>query len=142
MKKELQNILFEKYPTLFMDKDAPATETCMCWGITCGDGWYNILDDLCNRIMVYFTFHPQSVPHFSQVKEKFGTLHVYVESYKDEVDYEIIEKMISDAKNESSHVCEHCGSRENVTHTKKGRIKILCKVCMKEEEGGILDGTL
>ena len=47
MKKELQNMLFEKYPKLFKQKDLDKTQTAMCWGISCGDGWYNILDTLC-----------------------------------------------------------------------------------------------
>jgi hypothetical protein len=26
------------------------TETCMCWGFACGDGWFNILDQLMGNI--------------------------------------------------------------------------------------------
>lgn len=50
MKAELQNKLFEKYPKIFAQKDLPATQTAMCWGITCGDGWYDIIDTLCETI--------------------------------------------------------------------------------------------
>lgn len=28
----------------------PMTETCMCWGFECGDGWYNILNQLMANI--------------------------------------------------------------------------------------------
>jgi hypothetical protein len=50
MKQELQNKLYEKYPALFYEKDLDMTLTAMCWGICCGDGWYNILDTLCSLI--------------------------------------------------------------------------------------------
>lgn len=48
MNQELQNKLFEKYPKIFGQKDLPMTQTAMCWGISCGDGWYNIIDTLCS----------------------------------------------------------------------------------------------
>jgi len=47
MKKELQKKLYEQYPAIFRQKDLDKTQTAMCWGISCGDGWYNILDTLC-----------------------------------------------------------------------------------------------
>lgn len=47
MKPELQKDLYRKYPKIFRQKDLPKTETCMCWGIDTGDGWYQILDNLC-----------------------------------------------------------------------------------------------
>jgi len=50
MKQELQNKLFEKYPLIFQDKDKSMQETCMCWGIDCGDGWYWLLDKLCSNL--------------------------------------------------------------------------------------------
>jgi len=50
MKQELQNKLFEKYPKIFGQKDLPMTQTAMCWGISCGDGWYNIIDTLCGHL--------------------------------------------------------------------------------------------
>lgn len=50
MKKELQDQLYETYPKLFAQKDLPMTQTCMCWGIDTGDGWYNILNNACSLI--------------------------------------------------------------------------------------------
>jgi hypothetical protein len=47
MNKKLQDKLFKKYPKIFQDKDKPATQTCMCWGIDTGDGWFDLLDTLC-----------------------------------------------------------------------------------------------
>lgn len=50
MNKELQDKLFNKYPKIFRQKDLSMKETAMCWGISCGDGWYNILDILCGNL--------------------------------------------------------------------------------------------
>jgi hypothetical protein len=50
MRDELQKKLFEKYPDIFWQKDYPPSETLMCFGIECGDGWYHILNGLCQAI--------------------------------------------------------------------------------------------
>ena len=50
MNKELQNKLFEKHPKIFAQKDMDKTVTLMCWGVSCGDGWFNIIDTLCLEI--------------------------------------------------------------------------------------------
>ena len=50
MNKELQDKLYKKYPKIFGQKDLPMTQTAMCWGISCGDGWYNIIDTLCEQL--------------------------------------------------------------------------------------------
>jgi hypothetical protein len=50
MREELDKALCERYPKIFADRNAPMTETCMCWGICTGDGWYSILDRLCGAI--------------------------------------------------------------------------------------------
>ena len=50
MNTELDQKLCSKYPKMFRDRHAPMTETAMCWGFECGDGWYNIIDQLCGNI--------------------------------------------------------------------------------------------
>ena len=50
MRKELDELLCEKYPKIFRDRSAPMNQTCMCWGFNCGDGWFNIIDQLCANI--------------------------------------------------------------------------------------------
>lgn len=50
MRQELDEQLCKTYPKLFRDRYAPMTETCMCWGFECGDGWFNIINALCSNI--------------------------------------------------------------------------------------------
>ena len=106
MKTELQQKIFDKYPKIFGDRTKPMTETCMCWGLEVGDGWYDLIDVLCEALTntyttsvqldeedgkrleiepyidrdgkasYYFKVEPPQV-RASQVKEKFGTLRFY-----------------------------------------------------------------
>lgn len=50
MRQELDKLLCEKYPKLMVNRHKPMIETCMCWGFECGDGWFNILDQLMGNI--------------------------------------------------------------------------------------------
>lgn len=50
MKKEHDDYLCQKYPKIFADRYKPMIETCMCWGFEHGNGWFNIIDQLCANI--------------------------------------------------------------------------------------------
>lgn len=111
MKPELQQKLFDKYPKIFGDRTKPMTETCMCWGLDVGDGWYDIIDTLCEALTYtystsveideedgkrlgiepykmggednyFFQVEPPQVIA-TQVKEKYATLRFY---YREEYD--------------------------------------------------------
>jgi hypothetical protein len=50
MRDELDKKLCEKYPLIFRDRNGNMRETCMVWGFSHGDGWYDIIDSMCSRI--------------------------------------------------------------------------------------------
>lgn len=125
MRDELELQLFAKYPKIFKQKDLPMTQTCMCWGLECGDGWFDIIDTLCSKIQAYVDTTGTPQVEATQVKEKYGTLRFYTNIYDDE-----IEKYIEEATNQTLHVCERCGSREGVKAT-QGWISYLCIACSK-----------
>jgi hypothetical protein len=50
MKQELDDLLCKKYPKIFAQRNWDMSQTCMCWGFDCGDGWFNIIDQLCGLI--------------------------------------------------------------------------------------------
>jgi len=146
MKIELQQKLYEKYPKIFAQKDLSITQTCMCWGVECGDGWYWLIDRLCSSIQNYCDnrneevrirnedrkdgarLHPTEEEmrvEASQVKEKFGRLRFYINSSDD-----MVYGMIHLAEDMSYNICEECGSTEDVKQT-KGWITTLCSKCMK-----------
>jgi hypothetical protein len=76
MKKELQEKIFQKYPTIFQDRSKPMSQTCMCWGLSCGDGWFHIIEDLCKHLEKLETKYDITIIA-EQVKEKYGTLRFY-----------------------------------------------------------------
>ena len=72
----------------------------------CGDGWYNLLDDLCYKLQSYVDdFDKIEQPVAGQVKEKFGGLRFYLDCGGDDYVYSLID----DAENKSSSICEDCG---------------------------------
>lgn len=120
-KKNTQKLL-TKYPQLYRQHSLPMTKTCMCWGFSCGDGWYKILNKMSKELSNYAKKKEISIEAV-QVKEKFGLLCVYINNNDD-----ITEKIIEEAENESAKTCEKCGSTEGVSQT-KGWISTLCKAC-------------
>lgn len=79
--------------------------TAMCWGFAVGNGWYSLIDVLCEELQ-RDTDHqgaPQVVA--TQVKEKYGGLRFYVEGATDRQSamIEVVEAL-------SYRTCEECGS--------------------------------
>ena len=68
MREELDLKLCEKYPLLFKDRNAPMTQTCMCWGFCCGDGWYDLIDTLCALL---YSDYNQAKDRYESIKEYF-----------------------------------------------------------------------
>jgi hypothetical protein len=111
MKQELDELLCSRYPKIFADRHKDMTQTAMCWGFDCGDGWFDVIDELCNKIQkhidwnnTYKEYIPQVV--VSQVKEKFGTLRFYYSGGD-----EYISGLVDMAAWVSSITCEQCGER-------------------------------
>jgi len=82
---ELDKKLVEKYPDIFRDRRGNPRETLMCWGFECGDGWYNIIDTLCNNIQMHVNIKQCAPVVATQVKEKFGTLRFYYDGGDDRI---------------------------------------------------------
>ena len=117
MKQELDELLCTKYPKMMVNRNSPMQETCMCWGFDCGDGWFNILDQLMGNIQNHIDWNNKNfekgyaqykqVPQVTldQVKEKFGTLRFYYTGGDD-----VIDGMVRMAESMSGVTCEECGS--------------------------------
>lgn len=110
MRKELDEALCAKYPEIFRDRYGNMRETAMCWGFSCGDGWYNILDAACANIKNHENnltrnkkeFHPVIA---TQIKEKYGTLRFYYNGGD-----EYIDGVVAMAESMSARTCETCGA--------------------------------
>jgi len=128
MRTELEAKLFEKYPDLFMEKDLPMDQTCMCWGIEVGDGWYDILDRLCEKIEGVFQEEPNLRGTFRavQVKEKYGGLRFYTNYHHDK-----ISEFIREAEIEADKTCEVCGAPGKPNDM--GWISVMCDICREKK---------
>lgn len=123
MNYSLQQKLFKKYPNIFRQKDLPPGESCMCWGIDTGDGWYWLIDNLCRQLQRDTGKNNYQIVA-TQVKEKFGMLRFYVEGAT-EKQYGAIDL----AGLMSASICELCGATGGDVSQTKGYIQTLCGRC-------------
>ena len=132
MNEKLDELLCQRYPKMMVNREKSMMETCMCWGFECGDGWFNILDQLMGNIQHHIDWKNKNgeVVHqvtLNQVKEKFGTLRFY---YTGGDDY--IDGMVTLAESMSGVTCEECGLPG--TQTQGGWIKTACAAHRGESE--------
>lgn len=116
MTADRQQKLFAEFPGLFALRHQPATVSCMAWGIECGDGWFDLLREVCLTVQSAEDFR------FTQVKEKYGGLRLY---HQGGGDFE--EGVIAMAERASYMTCERCGNRGRPND--KGWIATLCTSC-------------
>jgi len=120
MKQELEDKLFDKYPNLYGDRHLPMAQSAMCWGIACGDGWYDILDRLSAKL------EPMGIKAM-QVKEKFGGLRFYIYGDSKRDNIEEAYEYVQEAERESTKTCERCGEPGQLYGG--GWLITLCKTC-------------
>lgn len=101
MDKELELKLVKKYPIVFTEYGGDMRKTCMAWGLTCGNGWYKLIDELCQIL------EPAGVVA-AQVKEKFGGLRFYINAC-DKDKHDEVQAAIRRAESLSFKTCENCG---------------------------------
>jgi len=77
MKPELDKKLCEKYPKIFAQRNLPMTETAMCWGLDCGDGWYWLIDNLCHSIQGYVDSRNDGVRIRKKARAKITSWHKF-----------------------------------------------------------------
>ena len=124
MNEKLDELLCQRYPKMMVNREKSMMETCMCWGFECGDGWFNILDQLMGNIQHHIDWKNKKEEVVAQVtldqiKEKFGTLRFYYSGGDD-----IIDGMVRMAESMSGVTCEDCGSPG--TQNQNGWIKTAC----------------
>lgn len=103
MNEGLTNSLCQRYPRIFALRPN-STDVANLWGIMCGDGWFGVLDALCESLQ--FATDRNGAPQVVavQVKEKFGTLSFYCHDASDAQ-----RGMIAMAAGMSARLCEQCG---------------------------------
>lgn len=166
---EHEKYLANKFPLFFTDMHGNSRQTCMAWGLSIGQGWLHIIEELAEKIepilrkieqkqlndLDSYCYqcgqmlkeHPVDkkfkskfdnnlthieceqfipvIPKASQIKEKFGTLHIYLSCYTDKID-----KLVKKAEEKSSKTCERCGDPGKLRG--KSWYVTMCKKCYDE----------
>ena len=108
MTPDLDKVLCDRYPKIFAQRHASPRETLMCWGFSCDDGWFTLIDRLCDFLQFHLDHNNRDgkIPQIVavQVKEKFGTLRFY---YQGGNDY--MRGAVAFAESMSSRICEITG---------------------------------
>lgn len=153
MDTELEDKLFHKYRAIFGQKDKPPTETAMCWGLECGNGWYNIIDTLCDLIQHSLDQSKKDVKRYQELLQD-ESLSIYsreaytaglrraqdfpeviqatqvkekfgtLRFYTDDW-HPVIDAYISFAESMSAITCEVCGNPGTINDG--GWLKVRCK---------------
>lgn len=134
MREELEQKLLDRFPFYEARSMRTGDKLKVPTGAECGDGWYNTLYELCEDIEKELKKYKGFDFYFSQIKEKYGTLSVYVSPIpSDSKIYDCINK----AEESSSNICEYCGSVENVKLNTSGWWRTICKECNSKTGGTI-----
>lgn len=130
--QELEKKLYEKAPIFFRNRTLPATQTCMCWGIECGDGWYGPLEKFVTKVenvnRLLMPYNRCIVA--DQIKSKWADICVYwhmalydehAETALPELDEEkqsivstlesLVDIAVENLGEECERTCELCGRR-------------------------------
>jgi len=101
MKQELDKLLCEKYPKMMVNRNKNMQETCMCWGFECGDGWFNILDQLMGSIQHHIDWKDKQRKWAIEYNEmaaqaKAGNFELFEETTKAQPNDEYKEKRLAE----------------------------------------------
>lgn len=124
--------LFKDFPRLFQGKDHGMQRNLMCFGFECGDGWFDLIYQLCADLEAeYQKLDPKDLDENDyiafQVKEKFGGLRFYLSSETD-----AMYKLTDAAEDKSFTICEDCGNPGKPRGG--GWIRTLCDAHHEEQE--------
>lgn len=130
MTPKKQDKLYSEYPKLFCQKDLKPNQTLMTNGIAVGDGWYDIIAELCQELEDYSTsrladlsFKP---PEFFQIKNSFGELAIRLTEHD-----EYANKLVEKAQSHARVTCEVCGNFGS-ERPFRGWHKVACLPCFNK----------
>jgi hypothetical protein len=134
MRPELDEALVRDFPHLYRDRHGDTRETRMCDGFP-GDGWEPLIRRLAEKLE---PIARETGLHAVQVKEKFGELRFYVRGADGARVLPVaisktVHAAISEAMEESSRTCEHCGAACS-TQKVEGWWATLCAACLKRAQ--------
>jgi ribosomal protein L37AE/L43A len=116
-----------------MKNDNESKEPYELFGIECGDGWKKLYEPIIEYIEEYNKDKKEEDKiEIYQIKEKFGSIRIYLSHYNDE-----LRQMIDDAEEQSYYTCEECGKYIKKPIVEHHWIYPMCRECydgMKEKQ--------
>ena len=97
------------------------------WKDCVGEGWHPLLYTFARNVDYLVTIGEMPEVHFTQLKQKFGTLRLYYAGGNDETS-----RMSAIAEDLSAHMCEVCG-RKPSQQSNSGWIRTLCEEHRQEK---------
>lgn len=129
----------EKIAELEKERNEIGSYYAIAYGFECGDGWYNLLDELMGKIK---ELDKEKVVKVNQIKEKFGGLRFYIQGSfvidflgqgtlempdKEDGTPKDVHELIRAYQDKSYSVCEVCGKEGQLCMTKGRWYKTVCK---------------
>jgi hypothetical protein len=128
MNKALELQLVREFPTFFREYGGDPKKTCMAWGVSHGNGWFELIHRLCSKLKELADADPNTDFHFKQIKEKFARLTIYSTGGNN-----MMNNLIDAYEEMSMGVCEKCGSEDNVKVRGRAWIQTLCEQCAEKK---------
>jgi hypothetical protein len=164
--------LCEKYPKIFKNRYASPKESAFAFGFECSDGWYRIIDILCESATYTYStsihiddddakhlnlrenscdneyFFEVNPPQFvaDQVKEKFGTLRFYYHLVFDEQLVKLSMRTAVDGTEKYPRIQEIMRGYENyfdgIVHMAETMSAHTCEITGREGELHVSGGNM
>lgn len=102
------------------------------WKHSVGDGWTTLVKEAIDLVNKFNEKNPnrEFPAKIVDIKEKWGILQIDLNFYYKDLQEQILKICLR-----SRHICEYCGTTNEVKTTKiRGWLKTLCPKCIKEEE--------
>ena len=84
MQEKLDNYLVEKYPKIFINRYKGPMESCLYFGFEHNDGWFWLLDQLCESIQGYIDNNNKYSSEDKQISSPHGSMPPLVEEEGEE----------------------------------------------------------
>ena len=126
MNEENTRKLFTDFDRLFRGRTEPQTQSRMYEGISCGNGWFDLVCQLCVQI----SEHARNAgldPKAFQVKEKIGSLCFHLHGGD-----EMTDLFRSEASKRSRVICDGCGGTGTTQASKYGWYRTACPDCREK----------
>ena len=105
-----------------INPDPTLRDNLMAFGFMCGEGWYPLIEELLDKIQDIVDKNGYDF-QVTQIKEKYGTLRVYMSAETNE-----ISDLIQEYEQKSAKTCEVCG-KEGTLRNDGGWYVTRCDEC-------------